>query len=453
MVTEFDERNGVVKVNWKDICKRVASVEPIFAGLVDELSPDESFPLFLVYLPYGALKGDVKSFYLPDGNGKYYPLSDMQAPGDLVQHLGYGLGGSPMGMVLEKQLEYFIDFKQKGITVPWLIYSPGNFFPFSTILGCNSDHIYAPNGLLTVTSGARSTFMLPNIGCNAHHINLKRHFNIKRQAPKSLYDHWFVFKDILNSKEISCEWRSCLVYFSEKWVNQIRHDSAWMKLKLYLHEIAWRKFEYERNRIYYDIAFSMIQAKKNLKPNPYLTDTARHLFATALGAAPGYVPAIDEEAMPINLIQKAFVEFYGLTKYVPTIMQPAHFDFERHTSSIYYSLQNPATHVFSPKSRAASTLAEMLELEYIMGIFCTELSKDLNVCSDTVIGKIAKRVNFHYFHNKSDRQKIIKQSTDIPLMDEKFGVKSTSYVSAEAKFASDAPFLRGCVAINQMKKE
>lgn len=445
MVTAFDERNGVVKTNWKNIRKRVAEVEPNFAAIVDEISPDESFPLFLVYLPYGVLKGDTNSFYLPDGKGNYYQVTDSDAPKDISKYLGYGVGGSPMGMVLEKQFEYFIDLKNKGITVPWLVYSPGHFFPFSTILGCHSDHIYTPNGLLTVTSGARSTFMLPSIGCNAQHVNLKRDFNIQRQAPKSLYDHWHVFKDIIHSKKVVCDWRSCLIYFSEKWVVQIQNDPAWMKLKLYLYEKAWRKFEYERNRIYYDIAFSMIQAKRNLKPNPYLTDTARHLFATALGAAPGYIPAMDEEALPMNFIQHVFGGSYGLKKYIPTIMQPAHFDFEKHKTSIYYSLHHPATHVFSPKSReVSSTITEILELEYIMGIFCEELSREVNVCADTIIGKIAKNVVFNYFHNKSDRQQIIRESSAIPLTDARFG--------AAAKFASDAPFVRGCVAI-QAKEE
>src|SRR5258708_4971587 len=102
------------------------------------------------------------------------------------------------------------------------------------------------------------------------------------------------------------------MYFSEKWVNKIHNETSWMRLKLYLHEVAWRKFEYERNRIYYDMAFSLIQEKRNLRPNPYLTDTARHLFTTALGSAPGYVPANNDEALPIGFIQKAFVESYGM---------------------------------------------------------------------------------------------------------------------------------------------
>jgi len=228
----------------------------------------------------------------------------------------------------------------------------------------------------------------------------------------------------------------------------LHKDKAWMELKLYLHETAWRRFEYERNRIYYDITFSMIQAKYNLKPNPYLADTARHLFATAIGAAPGYVPARDEAALPLNLIQKAFIESYGLKKYIPTIMHPVHFDFDKTTLPVYYSLQHPSTYVFSPKSRTVtSTISEIHELEYIMSVFCKELSSEKDICADTIIGKIAKSVIFDYFHNKPDRQRIIKQSRVIATMDPRFGSQPMKGKKSAAVFAADAPFVRGCVSI------
>ncbi|RDI48069.1 hypothetical protein [Aquicella lusitana] len=449
MATITDDNNGIIKVYWADIRERVAQAEPVFADIVDQLNPDKTFPLYLVYLPYGALKGDTTSSYFPDGKGGYYRLSDPEAPKGITKDLGYGSDGSPMGMVLEKQLEYFIDLKHKGITIPWLIYSPGQFFPFSTILGCKSRHVYAPNGLLTVTSGVRSTFMLPNIGCNSNYVNLRRDFNVQRQAPKSLYEHWYVFKEIIQSNVLNCHWRSCLMYFSEKWVNKLHSDKAWISLKLYLHEVAWRKFEYERNRVYYDIAFSIIQEKRNLKPNPYLTDTARHLFTTALGGAPGYVPSCNNDALPANLLQRVFLDCYGLKKYIPTLMQPAHFDFEKSKYPVYYSLQNPSTYVFSPKSReGSSTIVEILELEHIMNIFCEELANDSNICSDTIIGKIAKNVNFNYFHNKADRQAVIRPSSDIPFADKRFEAGSLNGEGSIGKFAADAPFVRGCISID-----
>lgn len=445
MISHHEERNGVTKIYWSEIREKLSTIVPGFVKIVDQLSPDKTFPLYLVYLPYGSLKGDTLNTYFPDGKGNYYKLSDEIAPRDLVKNLSYGMDGSPMGMVLEKQLEYFIDLKDKKITIPWLVYSPGEFFPFSTILGINTKRIYAPNGLLTATAGTRSTFLLPNIGCNTHFLNLQRAYNIKTQAPKTLYDQWFTFKNVLQHSSVNDNWRACLLYFGEKWVNSIHHDKEWLQVKLFLYESAWRKFEYERNRIYYDIAFSLIQEKRNLKPNPYLTDTAKHLFTIALGAAPGFVPAIDEEAFPVELMQQIFIDVYGLKKYFPTIMRPIHFDCEKDRLPIYYSMQQPSTYSFSPKSREVnSTLSEMRELEHIMSIFCEELGKNATVCSDTILGQVANKMKLNYFHNKPDSHGIISSSVKIVEKDTRFNVRN----NLNAKFANDAPFVRGCVSIS-----
>src|SRR5690606_14338188 len=116
-------------------------------------------------------------------------------------------------------------------------------------------------------------------------------------------------------------------------------------------------------------------------------------------------------------------ESYGLRKYHPTIMQPSHFNLEVDKHPTYYSLQNPSTLIFSPKSRKiSSTLFELRELEHIMRIFIDELSKDNELCTDTIINVIAKTVEFTYFHNKSDRHKIIKSSIDIPKSDRRFNL-------------------------------
>lgn len=166
MITEIDENNGLVKTYWSDVRKRVAKVEPSFAKIVDALDPDKSFPLYLAYYPYGAIDADTCSTLFPNLKGGYYRLTDADAPKDVTNHLGYSRDNTPLGMVLDKQFESFIDLRGKGITIPWIIYTPGKMFPFTRILHKKNDHrIYAPNGLLSSTAGSRSVFMLPNIGC------------------------------------------------------------------------------------------------------------------------------------------------------------------------------------------------------------------------------------------------------------------------------------------------
>lgn len=448
MLTGTDERQGLVKTDWASVRKRVAEVEPIFAKIVDELNPDKSYPLYLAYYPYGAIDADTQSSLFPDLDGGYYRITDSNAPKDVVTHLGYSKDNTPLGMVLDKQIECFIDLQDEAITIPWLIYTPGKIFPLTRILHKENGRIYSPNGLHSSTAGSRSAFMLPNIGCAVNHSNLQRDFNFHCPAPKTLYEQWDIFKKIINSKEINSDWRCCVMYFSSKWLDRINKDKSWRDLQQYLHRIAWHEREYEVNRIHYDIIFSLIQKNRNLKPNPYLTDTAKHLFATALGVAPGYEPATNNEGLPLNLLQNVFIESYGMKKYIPTIMQAAHFNFEGQGSPIYYSLQNPSTHVFSPKSRVdSSILFEMRELEHIMKIFINELSKSSSMCADTILGEISRKINFSFFHNKSDRHKIVRSSSEIDRLDARFTHYPNKYKKNGAAFASDAPFLRGCIRI------
>lgn len=450
VLTELDERKGLVKTDWSSIRERVAKVEPTFAKLIDEINPNKSFPIFLAYYPYGTITGDTVSPFLPKIRGGVYRLSDANAPKDVTTHLGYGKTSLPFGMVLEKELEYFIDLKSEKISIPWVIYPPGSFFPFARILSKMKNRIYAPNGILSTTSGARSTFMLPNIGCLTNHSNLQRDFNIQSPPPKSLYEHWYIFKEIVNSNVMPCDWRSCIMFFSEKWVTNLHTDIAWTCVKSYMHELAWHYSEYQRNSPYYDSAFSIMQKKRNLKPNPYLADTARHLFNTALGAAPGYIPACNDESLPLDILQQAFIESYGIKKYLPTILKPAKFNYEKESKPIYYSLQNPATHIFSPKSREiSSTLFEMHELAHITKVFVEELSKPNSACSDTIIGKIASNIEFDYFHNKVDRHRIVKDAKELATLDNRFNFVSSKYRIPTATFAGNASFVRGCISIRR----
>lgn len=449
MISEYDEKNGIVKTYWENVRKRVAKVEPSFAKIVDELNPNKSFPLYLAYYPYGAIEADTESSLLPNGKGGYYRLTDSNIPKDISTHLGYGKNSSPLGMVLEKELELFIDKKSEGVTIPWLMYTPGKIFPFARILSEKNGRVYAPNGLLSSAAGARSIFLLPNIGCATNHANLQRDFNIHSPPPKSLYEQWHVFKEIINSPILNSDWRCCVLYFSEKWINSIHHNKQWADLKQYLHELAWSQYEHERNRIYYDIAFSIIKKKRHLKPNPYLADTARHLFTTAMGAAPGYAPTLNDNAIPLEIVQKAYIESYGIKKYFPTIMSPIHFIFEKNPIPVYYSLQHPSTYVFSPKSReVSSTITEMRELSHIMRIFIDELSKKDSICADTIIASISKNVQFNYFHNKTDCHRIVTQSSDLLKLDSRFHFSQNRLASSSMDFASDSPFLRGCISMS-----
>ena len=447
MSSEVDEGKGLVKCYWKDVREQVAKVEPRFAALVDEIDPGEKFPVYKAYYPYGMSIGNAQTGFIPKVDGGYYELDDPAAPADIKKHLGYGADSLPLGMVLEKQFEYYVNIPDQRISIPWRISHPGMIFPLARILN-TKNRIYAPNAVLLGTSGARSVFMLPNIGCATQHSNLQRDFNVKSSPPKNLGEQWKVFKEIFDSQVIPSNWNCCILYFAESWVEHILHKQKWQNIKLYLYEDAWGKSEYHRNKVYYDIIFSIIQRDRNLKPNPYLADTAQHIITTALGDAPAYIPAINDEACPIDIIQQAYVESYGLKKYLPNIMQPAQYTFELDNNPIYYSLQYPSTYIFSPKSRQmSSTLYDLREVEHILDIFTKEVSHNEGLAFNTVLNSLSKILQFSYFHNKIDRHGIIQASTEIPKFDPRFLNIDPKYKIQGAKFAADGPFVRGCVGM------
>lgn len=438
---------GTIKATWDDVRSVIQKVEPEFAKHVDTISPDKSFTIYLAYYPYGSVEADTESSLFPNEHGGFFRLTDSNAPKDIVRDLGYSINSAPLGMVLDKVLEVYIDMKQQGITIPWLIYTPGMFFPFSSVLSAKGKRIYAPNGILSSSAGVRSTFMLPNIGCATNHTNIQRSLGVRIPTPKSLYEHWSVFKAITRNSD----WRCCVAYFSEKWVRNLHEDKRWVELKQYLHEQAWNHFEFERNRIFYDMTFSMIQRKRNLRPNPYLADTASHLFATAAGSAPGFAPALDNESLPLYDIQKTYIEIYNLKKYTPTVMAPKHYLWETMQSPIYYSMQNPTTYISSPTSRQLmNTSFEMRELEYIMRVYTEELSHTSAPCNDTILGDIAKNIAFDYFHSKEDNHGIIKMTGEIPKIDKSFNKISNQLNYSNNTFSTDAPFLRGCISIRNV---
>jgi hypothetical protein len=130
-------------------------------------------------------------------------------------------------------------------------------------------------------------------------------------------------------------------------------------------------------------------------------------------------------------------------------MQPVHFDFNKNLFPVYYSLQNPATHEFSSKSRKiSSTLFEMRELAHILKTFKAELSKAGTLCADTILGDGAKQTQFSYFHNKVDPHNILRLASDLANFDKRFIDIKKGYKLDKAVFAADAPFVRGCISIS-----
>lgn len=443
MFTEIDEGTGVVRTTWEKISDRVRVVDSELADLIDELSPGNNFPLYLIYLPYGMLKGDTNSSYLPKSDGGFCKLSDETLPKEMQKELGYGKWTSPLGMILQNKIEYFIELD--GEIIPYDIAGPGHIFNKSIILNKNSLRNYSPNKLLLAAAGSRSNFLLPSINNHNSLLKLGRVIKSKLAVPKKISDHWHIFKKITSQNYKYSAWRVCLLYFSEKWINALTNDNSWNKLKSYISEKDRIKNQYKSNSTFYEIFFSYIQRKYNLKiSNPYVTNTAIHLIKISLGEMPGFIPADDETLLPLSEIQTTFIHYYGLDNY-PTVMTPHVFDFENEESPIYYSLQHPTMPSFSiKKNDRISASSEISALNYILPSFMQAMNLEGGMLSGTVFEKLSNAIQFSYFHNIKGLGENVVNSVELPFYDSRF-TKDLGY--SNKRFCHEGKFLRGCIGI------
>lgn len=440
---KFDQ--PIQKLYWEDVREYVAKVEPEFAKLVDKISPDKSFPLYLVRYPYGATIVDRGKCYYPLPNGQMAPLTDPRLPEEMRKDLSKVGTLFPAGIILENSIELYINPDQR--VFPWMLYRAGTIFALWSRL--EDEPIYHPTHIFSISAGARSIFMLPHISDYGLHKNLQREFNLRLPPPKDLLDQWHIFKAL--AKRAECQWKTMLLYFSDRWLQKLHDcDPAWVNLHRKLLDYAWKKSGYWRNQQFYNCAFTWVQEKRNLKPNPYLADTVKYLVAIAAGAISGFSAATDNSDAPVDLIQKIYLENYKLKHYVPTLMRPSFLSPHNSNSHVYYSLQLPSALEFSPKSRKLSTtLHDLKELKHITEVFFDEIKKGSILIDGTSIAKAVNTVGMSYFHSKPDYYGEISLTKNMPKDD-----PSLMYCLDPQKrdqFAETGTFLRGCIRISAKK--
>ena len=446
MYTENNEKRGVVKTTWAKIRLLVHQAEPTLASLIDDISPDSSYPLYLVYLPYGTLKGDTKSSLLPTLDGKTIRLSDPSLPRDMIDDLGYGISTSPLGMVIENTLEYYIEFRD--ILVPDEIVGPGYVFNKSILLNTGATENFSPNGIYKASAGARTAFSLPSISNFNSILKLNSCLGTKLKAPKKYSDHGTIFKNICSSKAINSDWRTCLLYFSKKWVDSMISDSKWMRLIIYLFRTDKKESMFESQNSPRDFFYTYIQSEHNMNTNSYQARTLYHLFKLALGKAPGYAPATSEEHLPLSCIQQSLYEFYRVDQH-PTIMIPYQMGFNNCLEPVYYSLQTPTMQTyFIKKNQKISANKEIEALDLMIPSFLKEMSQDDGMVSTTTFYTAAPKITFEYYHNVPPNQgeHTIKHTKLLEKEDKRFLFNSTNFETKD--FSYESQFLRGCVKIS-----
>ena len=126
------------------------------------------------------------------------------------------------------------------------------------------------------------------------------------------------------------------------------------------------------------------------------------MIGIGTGGMPAFVPAQDELAAPISALQNVFVQDYGLKKYAPIIMHLHHFNLDENRP-VYYSLSQPTTAVFSPRSnKSTSNMSDLRHLKDIMDALIDEIACGHLGVEKTPFFKLAHTVNYDFHHTDED---------------------------------------------------
>lgn len=435
----------IEQYTWDDVRERVSLVNPKLAEVIDQINPDTSYKLYSINYKYGQIIDD-GSFFLPEKQSfNTTKFTDAKLNTEIKSDLLYANGSIPAGVILNGALEIFIDSGNN--IMPRFIYKPGDSFALWRKMDSENKSSFHPLNLMKISSGARSIFTLPNIGDYRFHSHLVRDCGINTNPPRVLKEHWETFRKLSYQSGIDSYWETNLLLFSKKWVDKLHsNDSSWALFKNLIYERLWSQTGYWRNKMFVDFAFSYALAKNNLKPNPYLNDTLKHIISIVAGESPGFKLAIDDSLAPVKAIQDIYKEIYKLKNYFPLIIQPDYFclDDLGGKESIYYSLQFPTTYEFSPKSRSQATiLSNIRELAHISQSILYYISNEMHQYANTALVKILSNCTLRYYHSSEKNYAEVRHTMDL-LNDD---ASLQEFKLTEKEFCYNGTFIRGCVKI------
>jgi hypothetical protein len=429
--------NYLKSICWDDIREELSKLNPRLVKIIDAIEPDPKLTLFKVTYRFGDKILQSGKLFLPQKKHELVPLTSLSEK--IQEKLSYNLGTNPVSIVLDGTVEIFMVIDKHSIPLYGLI-PKGRIFSASRVLSPNSSN--APAFLWDMTAGARSIFMLPKISENIGHARIEKHFKIQFDKPINYLDHWRIFKEITVHSDSVTKWNATMLFFSKDWFTKL-NDPKWQDFKYYLLQQAWHSSEYWRNQFTWDIVRSVIQKSRKLRPSPYDADTVAHLIDIAAGAVPGFAPATNNFAAPINEIQKIYQDIYQI-KYDPIIMQPTWYSIHNPDRFVYYSLQYPSTLKFSPKAREPKSIISELYIIYmLLQKYLDALKNDNLNIQGTSIFDAAKLTNFDSFHSKPTEYPTIKNSQIIPEQDKTF----SSMLKSNLDFPINSSFLKGCIRI------
>ncbi len=434
---------NIQELTWEEAKESIRHVNSELFKTIELLNPGKKLTLVKAIYPFGAKIIEEAMLHLPHKSGRSIPIHSAAINDSLKKKLLYS--PIPLSLPLNKATEIFVKTEEQ--VVPLKVISPGWFFGLfevtSLLCGLNINPIWS------VSSGARSLFMLPKIADKAGYNQFKKELNISLNPPRSLSDHYEIFTLISNHPSHINDWQSEILFFTDSWFTQPCSDPKWATFYNYLFRESNIQTHYNRD----DIAFSLTWQKfvyaigaRGLRPRPYILDTVKHLVAIAAGLQPAFCPADTSEIVaPIKLLQNVYIDIYGLKNYLPTIFHPHILMVGQEIRPVYYSLSYPVLQEGLPYLKVGSDIiSSEREIKLLFETLYTAI-KTGRVNLPNIYNLLHKR-QFEFFHNGPDIFNEIQPAKDMPLADPALLKDKTCY--SEREFCATAPFLSGCIRIS-----
>lgn len=430
---------NLTKVFWDEIKSKVKQSNPEFFFLVDEISPSNDLPLYIFNFGYGDLIGDAETFYIPH-QGQLKTLNNFSPMDPITKDLFYGFHSSPLGLVLDKCFEWYLRGNTENESHPVYLDKQGDFFNIGHVTQIKPLKRYLPNGILSVKAGAQTSFLIQNIGCKRSFSRLIRS-GINCKLPQTYHDHNDFFKGIYHSCTNENKWMASIVYFSEKWINNIINNPEWIKINRYFYKYYLHHHAYSYYSDYYQHIFRVAFDISNLERDFFIQDAAKYIFEILIGEKFGFSFSNNDEHLPLSWINYVLKDIYNL-KTEPSILVP-----QKHTgnNTLYFSLQHPIFRTYQGLSRKKATLITELENIQIVATKYKELFSSSHIeWADTVLTEKAKKAEFFYYHGFENKKDWL---SDIDHL-----IRNDSQLShlKSHQFYQEASFFKGCISVNTL---
>jgi hypothetical protein len=435
---------NVQEIYWDKIRPKIRRLNPELAQIIDQLSPDNDYPFYLVSYPFGAPIIHNSLAYLPTTDGQNLAFNDPRIPQILIDNLGYmPETDSPLGMILSKNSECYRPTNKK--IVPHTMLTPGCMFGLGRVLEnavLRKPREYSsPAFTWEMSAGARSIFILAKISNSIAYSKLKKELNLLVKMPTCYEEQWDVFKEI--AQNCNNPWQQEVLYFSNKWLDNLGKPEF---ATLYSH---LSNIHLSKNKVWHMMQswapiLNEIESDKRLdKHSSCALNTAKHLFAVVGSGGLGSQPTTNDDSAPNALIQDVIVNIYGLSDQCPTIMEPTYFNNE----SLYCSLAH-LTFAWSNSEtfKGKSMISNLDELCYVEGIYRNSILSGNYTKVESLYAAV-KSADFGYYHDDPGAYKNIKNNIMLPTEDPRFicgniGTKG---------FPEHSSFLKGCIKITPTK--